>query len=306
MPNVSESAADQPADIMGRFVSVEERVYSAPTHYYGIDSEGVRHHVSHAALADSVESYEQIEEKTYKRPRHVYGVDAAGTRHHLSHRSVLEHYGYSEHPTPQEDYEARLAAAQVSQYTPTIARETQAPRVRRIAALGGMLLGASVKIAELPGRAIESYQSTNTRNKAMIKVAGALAVGVAAYLTYRYAFSGSSPEAALPHPKSVPPGHEYIPQPKPHVHMPNPHLPKDPDEISLPKYNARTGAGTVWNTVQRYAGMLGFHHLNNAKVEQLTAATLKKNHLTWEQARHLPSGFLVHMLSPKTTSKLLK
>lgn len=291
---------------MGRFVSVEERVYDTPTHYYGIDSDGVRHHLSFAALADVVESYECIEEKTYKRPRHVYGVDADGIWHHLSHRSVLKHYGYSEYPTPQEDYEARLAAVQASHEVPVMVRTPHAKRERSVTALGGILLGASVKLAELPGRAIESYKSASARNKALVRVAGVLVVGAAAYLTYCYAFSGSSPETALPHSKHVPTGHQPIPHHTPHVHLPSPGQPKDPAEISLPPYNARTGAGTIWNTVQRYVGLLGFHHVHNTKVEDLTTATLGKNHLSWEQARHLPTGFLVHMLSPKSALKVLK
>lgn len=297
-PNGESSASNHPADIMGQFVSVEQKVYRPPTHLYGIDSDGVRHHVSRETLAENVELYDNVEIKTYKPPRHVYGVDQDGTWHHLSHHGVLAYYGYSEHPTPQEDYEARLAEARAAK---------EARRHDSVfAAASKYILGASVKLATLPSRAIESYKSASARNKAVVRVAGVLAVGAAAFLTYKYAFSGSSPATSLPHAMSTPSVTEHIHGPKPPVHVPAHHATNDPEQFSLSAYNARTGAGTIWNGVQRYAGMLGFRHASNTKIEALTVDTLKKNRLTWAEARHLPKGFLVHMLSPKSALRLLK
>lgn len=297
-PNGESSASYQPADIMGQFVSVEQKVYRPATHLYGIDSDGIRHHVSRDSLAQNADLYDNVEFKTYKPPHHVYGVDAKGTWHHLSHHAVLEHYGYTEHPTPQEDYEARLAEAQ--------AVKDARRREGALAALRGVVIGASVRLATLPGRAFETYKSTSTRNKVMVKVAGAVAIGAAVYLTYRYGFSGPSPATNMPHATGIPSVTEHIPSQIPHVHVPQPPKPHDPEQFSLPAYDARTGAGTIWNTVQRYAGYLGFRHANNTKIEELTSATLKKNGLTWSEARHLPKGFLVHMVGPKSATKLLK
>lgn len=297
-PNVESSASDQPADIMGQFVSVEQKIYRPPTHLYGIDSDGVRHHVSREALAENALRFDNVEIKTFKPPRHVYGVDAEGTWHHLSHSGVLAHYGYTEHPTPQEDYEARMAEARAAKNT---RRHDGA-----LAAVSGYLLGASVKLAALPGRAIESYKSASSRNKAAVRVAGVLAVGATAYLTYRYALSGTSPTTGIPHATNIPTVTEHIPNPKPPAHIPVPAQPRDPEQFSLSTYNARTGAGTIWNSVQKYAGTLGIRHVSNTKIEELTSATLKKNGLTWAAARHLPKGFLVHMLNPKRALRLLK
>lgn len=74
---------------------------------------------------------------------------------------------------------------------------------------------------------------------------------------------------------------------------------------ALPTYNARTGAGTVDHLVADQVSHLG-RHMTEAQHHALTQQTLHLNGLSWEDARHLPVGYHVHMLSQAQIEEILK
>lgn len=277
-------------------------------------------------IVPDLSKYETFEQITYKPTtstgrgaRHVYGAEADGSLTHLSHDAVLTHFGYGDHVTPMQDYRLRLreaaqiaaveaealeAAAAVAAEVPQPEKPGPGARVRE------RLLRPSVAVASLPERVARQYRNPETRRRAIVITAGAAALGaVLGVALYRYGIMGAAPTEHFVHPDSATPPlspikHQVSVLPvtsdPPPAHTPR-HV-----AAPLKPFNARSGAGTIWYGVRRYAASIGFHHLRSSAVQRLTRATLGLNHLNWREARRLPVGYPVRMLSKVAIRGLLR
>lgn len=227
--------------------------------------------------------------------------------------------------TPEQDYRSRLSAEDQIAAVEAEAVEAAAAAVAALPPRAEAepdpqgrqwLLRSSIAVASMPARLAAAYRNPETRRRNILLTAGAVAVGaLIGFGAYRFGFAASPPHGPLADPGSLPPhpplpNHDYAQLPPVQSAPIRVHAPRRPPQglavERLPAYNARTGAGTIWGGVKQLAANLGYDRLKAPALRRLTQATLNLNHLSWREARHLPKGFPVRMLSKTALSELLQ
>lgn len=271
----------------GAFDTVEEHTTkNGVKRLYAVDHDGKMHQIKYDAI---LEAYGHAGERQGKRPlaEAIVDVDEPGDEAAAPAGRTAEAGTAAAESTAPAVEAAEVAAiidASEAATTPAARQGLKQRLLRRLKQAGRQLYLAPQNLQELPRKAFDYLNDKDKGRRRGITagVIGVAAVG-AAFVATKYG-SDLFSHASHAHTGTAAPNKDLL------------------DALSGKGSGSGAGAhaheihltlhhgDTIWNDIADTAAKHG-HHYSDEHIRQLTEQTLRANGLSWEDARHLPTGY---------------